>query len=144
MRLLVKSTVEYPTKQHCTVTFSRGVLSSLGGVVLSWVSPGCCSFLLTRATASSLLTFLCPLWFLSSDSFGAKCSIIFNLCYAHLLPQPINLCQPQRQRETYDRTVSINTVSIADSKDFARSVLGRLVWSKRPLVHRWAISCQDL
>lgn len=51
-----------------------------------------------------------PLYFLPSDSFGAKCSIIFNLCCAHLLPHPINPCQPQRQMEADDCTLSINIV----------------------------------
>lgn len=43
-------------------------------------------------------------------SFGAKCSIIFNLCTAHLLPRPINSCQPQGQMEAGDCTLSINVV----------------------------------
>lgn len=56
------------------------------------------------------LSLACPLYFLPSDSFGAKCSIIFNLCYAHLLPRSINPCQPQRQMEADDCTLSINIV----------------------------------
>ena len=46
----------------------------------------------------------------ASESFGAKCSIIFNLCYAHLLPRPINPCQPQGHMEADDCTLSINSV----------------------------------
>jgi hypothetical protein len=47
---------------------------------------------------------------LSTDSFSAKCSIIFNLCYAHLLPWLISPCQLQTQMEAEDCTLSINSI----------------------------------
>ena len=109
-----------PRKIYCRVSYKSALHSDIkqgGPVFIRWGCAEACVPRLLQLLADRCqclqpahLLLLCPLQFLSSDSFGAKCSIILNLCYAHLLPQPINPCQPQRQRETHDHTVSINTV----------------------------------
>ena len=109
-----------PRKIYCRVSYKSALHSDIqqgGPVFIRWGCAEACVPRLLQLLADRCqrlqpahLPLLCPLQFLSSDSFGAKCSIILNLCYAHLLPQPINPCQPQRQRETHDHTVSINTV----------------------------------
>lgn len=80
--------------------------------MLSYSGPSAAAVSLTHCTASGPLTFFShvAIVVVSSASFGAKCSIIFNLCYAHLLPRPINPCQPQGQMEEDDCTLSIDAV----------------------------------
>lgn len=85
--------------------YSRWALPSLDGDVLS---RNCREADAAHRLQPAHCLLACPLQFLSSDSFGAKCSIIFNLCYARLLPRPINPCQPQGQMEADDCILSIN------------------------------------
>ena len=87
----------------------------------------------------------CPLYFSPSDSFGAKCSIIFNLCCAHLLPQPINPCRPQRQMEAGDCTLSSSLVEFLSpiKRTWPEVYSGRLKRPAQCSVHRRATSRQD-
>ena len=117
-----ESIMRLPCKLYCRVSCQTAWhsdtqqvgLSSLGGDELSCVGPGCCSFLLTQATASSLLTFLCSV----HCSFYPLSPLVQNAPLFSICVMPISCLSPLIHASHRDKGKHMIALSVSTQLSF--------------------------